>query len=58
MLCVGFHLYAVDIMTSTTIQDQVTNNHMLTILELQALPSNSHTLATAVDSFVGLHPAI
>lgn len=58
MLGVGFHLYAVDIMTSTTKQDQVTNNHMLTILQLQALPSNSHTLAPAIDSFVGLHPAI
>ena len=58
MLRVGFHLYAVDIMTSTTKQDQVTDNHMLTILKLQALPSNSHTLATAINSFIGLHPAI
>lgn len=51
MLCVGFNLDCIDIRAPSTIKHQIRNDDMLTMFELETLPSDSNLLTSPINGF-------
>lgn len=52
MLHIWLHLYAINIMTSAAIQNQVTDYYMLALLELQTLSGDPYALTSTVNGLI------